>query len=116
MKIECEAVVFGPQSHFQLLQVKKADSNNGSGLVKVVKKPTKFQITESERGSRKTQTAIIEFDDISKKDFGEYTCMVGNSIGFAATSFTIKKKPSTRSGVKQEPGTLEVICILFSYF
>ena len=105
IKIECKAVGFGLQLNFQLLQVKKADSNNGSWSLNVVKKPTQFQITESARGSRKTHTAIIQFDDISKKDFGQYTCMVGNSIGYSTTSFIIKKKPSTRNPVKQQPGT-----------
>ena len=108
MKIECEVLVSGRPLHVTLLQVKKAGSNNGSGTVVFRKLNITLQITESARGSRITKKAVFQFDSFSKNDFGEYTCMAGNPVGFAARSFTIKKKPLTRTAVKKRQGTFQL--------
>ena len=71
--------------HFQLLRV--TESSNGSKVLQVLKKPTVYRIEPS------TTQAIFFFNNVTKSDFSLYTCMAGNSLGYARTSFRLAGKP-----------------------
>ena len=89
--IKCVAYARG-NVHFQLLRVTTSHSANGTKILQVVKKPTDFFVTyEGHDEFVGKNIAIFHFENITKKDLGYYTCMAGNSMGYATTSFKIQK-------------------------
>ena len=111
MTVECVAFAAG-NIHFQLLKVKPNRTSNGSNSndfnspLEVLKKPTEFSSEGKSKATAQTYRAIFYFNNITKKDFFTYTCMAGNSVGFSATSFTIKEKITSSTSVPGESASL----------
>jgi len=91
-----ECVAYAQRNmHFQLLRIIKNDSANGTDRLEVFQKPTQFSADfafHADKGRR--NRAVVQFNNITKKDLGLYTCMAGNSFGFSSVSFYLRQDPS----------------------
>eukprot|EP00795_Rhopilema_esculentum_P012395 gene12395-3053_t len=97
--VECVAYAQG-NLHFQLLRV-TAKSSNGSKVIQVLKKPTEYKSDPlSDTKSVRRIEAVFHFNNISRDDFFVYTCMAGNSVGYATSSFRLAEIPH-----REEPST-----------
>ncbi|XP_065071591.1 fibroblast growth factor receptor 4-like isoform X2 [Rhopilema esculentum] len=98
VSVECVAYAQG-NLHFQLLRV--TGSGNGSKEMQVLKKPTEYKSDPlSDTKSFRRMEAVFHFNNISRDDFFVYTCMAGNSVGYATSSFRLAEIPH-----REEPST-----------
>ena len=108
--VECLAYAQG-NIHFQLLRIIKNNSANGTDRLEVLQKPTDFftDFTHDADVVRRNR-AVFHFNNITKKDIGLYTCMAGNSVGFAAVSFNLRQDPMQLMKPTDKPGLLNTFC------
>ena len=96
--VECVGYAQG-NLHFQLLRV--TESSNGSKVIQVLKKPTEYKSDPlSDTKSVRRKEAVFHFNNIGRDDFFVYTCMAGNSVGYATSSFRLAEIPH-----REEPST-----------
>ena len=99
ISVECSDLSEG-SIHYQLLVVRTNGTKNGSKKIHVIEKPTQFSTEGQEGTSLKKNIAIFFFNNISKADFGSYTCMAGNAVGYHTKTFTIMKFVVQNSTIK----------------
>ena len=114
--VECLAYAQG-NIHFQLLRITKNHSANGTDVIEVMQKPTDFSADyASDADVVRRNRVAFHFNNITKKDLGLYTCMAGNSVGFAAVSFNLRQDPAQLMKPTNKPGLPNAFSVIKCHF